>query len=325
MAFFTENNILIIIGVLLAISTFFFNTIKIVPQSEEWTLERFGRFTKILKPGIHFITPFIERIGVRISRREHVLDISPQDVISADNVMVKVDGVVFYRAFDTQKAAYGVANLRRAIAQLTMTNIRTLLGEMQLDEMLSNREALKVKLLAIVDEATDPWGIKVTRVELKDIHPSKKDQDIMASQMRAEREKRALVLEAEGLRRSTIMKAEAEKESKIRVAEGERDAIMLAAEAAKEKAFREAEALERTGEAKAKALAMISKVITTDSGKAASYFLSEQYIKSLGNLAGSQASKTIFMPFEASKLLSSVGTFGALAKELLKDDKSREE
>lgn len=256
-----------------------------------------------------------------MSLRERVLDVAPQDVISKDNAMVKVDGVIFYRVFDSKKACYQVGQLRFAIAQLVMTNIRALMGKMQLDEMLSNRGGLNGKLLEIVDKATDPWGIQVTRVEIKDIRPPKDLQNAMSRQMKAERERRAIMLEAEGQREAAIKQAEGEKESAIRVAEGQQQAVVLTAQALRQKAFLEAEALERTGEAKAKALATVAKALSSGTGKAANYFLSEQYIKSLGDLASSNSSKTVFMPFEASKLLSSVGSLGALAKDLLGDSK----
>lgn len=296
-------------------------SIKVVPQGEEWMLERFGRFTRILKPGLHVITPLIERIGYKISLREQVVDISPQNVISRDNVMVTVDGVVFYRTFDSHKTAYKVQGLGFAIVQLIMTSIRTVLGEMELDEMLSNRDRINKKLLTITDEATDIWGIKVLRVELKDIHPPRDVLDSMLKQMKAERGKREAIKGAEGVSQAAILKAQGEKRSAVLLAEGKKEAAVLAAKAEKERAFLKAEARERQGEAEAKAIEAVNKAIQKGDRKVVDYFLTQQYVQALPKMTEGKNTKTIFMPFEAAKLLSGIGSLAKLSKEILKDEK----
>ena len=305
------------LGVMLLIS----RIVKIVPQAQEWMLERFGRFSQTLQPGVHFIIPFVDRVGYKISMREQVLDIPPQAVITKDNAIVTVDGVVFYRVFDSKKSAYMIENLRFAITQLIMTNIRTVLGELELDSTLSNRETINNKLLSVVDLATDPWGIKVIRVEIKDIQPPADLQEAMSRQMKAEREKRAIVLEAEGEREAAILRANGEKESAIMEAEGEREAVVLAAKADKESAFLAAEARERQAQAEAHAIASVSQTITKGKDTAAQYFLSQKYIESLRDMASSSNSKTVFMPIEATKVVSSLGSLAELGKEMLKDKK----
>lgn len=284
-------------------------------------LERFGRFSRILQPGIHFVIPFTDRIGFKISMREQVLDIPPQAVITKDNAILTVDGVVFYRVFDSKKAAYMIDNLRFAITQLIMTNIRTVLGEMELDSTLSNRETINSKLLSVVDLATDPWGIKVIRVEIKDIHPPADLQEAMSRQMKAEREKRAIILDAEGEREAAILRADGEKQSAIMEAEGEKEATILEAKAQKESAFLAAEARERAAQAEAHAIASVSEAIAKGKDNAAQYFLSQKYIESLRDMASSENSKTVFMPMEASKVVSSLGSLAELGKEMLKDKK----
>ena len=300
--------------------------IKIVPQSEQWMLERFGRFSRILEPGIHFVIPYVDKIGFRISMREQVLDIPPQAVITKHNAMVTVDGVVFYKVFDSHKAAYMIHNLRFAITQLIMTNIRTVLGEMELDSTLSNRDTINGKLLATIDLATDPWGIQVKRVEIKDIQPPADIQQAMSRQMKAVREKRSTVTEAEGYRESAILRANGERESAILEAQGEKEATILQAKAARERAFLEAEARERKAAAEAEAIRLVAEAMekSKSKGKASRYFLSQKYIESLREMATSENSKTVFMPIEATKVVSSLGSLAELGKELIKEETKKE-
>ena len=315
---FTDYSILPLGLLLLFLSMSF----KSIPQSEEWTVERFGRFVRVLRPGLQFVFPFINRIGVKISMRERVLDVEKQDIITRDNAIVTVDGVVFYQIFDSGKAAYKIANMENAITQLTMTNIRTVMGEMELDNMLSNRETINAKLLMVIDEATDPWGVKVTRIEIKDIIPPPDLQASMARQIKAEREKRATILEAEGLRQSQILKAEGEKRSSILSAEGKNEALILEAKAQKQEAFLQAEARQREAEAEAEAVKVVTKAM---SGKslASDYFISQKYIESLKEMATAKNSKTIFMPFEGTKLMGLLGGAAALTKKAWETDEKQ--
>ena len=285
--------------------------VKSVPQGYEYTVERFGRYTHALRPGLSFIIPVMDRIGRKINMMENVLDVPSQEVITRDNAMVKVDGVVFFQVLESQKAAYEVTNLQYAVLNLTMTNIRTVMGSMDLDELLSKRDDINLRLLAVVDEATRPWGVKLTRVEIKDIRPPMDLVDAMARQMKAEREKRAAVLEAEGIKQSEILRAEGEKQSAILKAEGGREA-----------AFRAAEAREREAKAEAEATCLVSKAIAEGDLAAVRYFVAQKYISALGRFADSNNQKLLMLPLDATGVMGSVAGIAELFKEtaLRKDD-----
>jgi len=280
--------------------------VKQVPQGREWTVERFGKYTRTLPPGLHFIMPVFDRIGAKMNMMEQVLDVPTQEVITKDNAMVSVDGVVFYQVLAAAKAAYEVNDLELAILNLTMTNIRTVMGSMDLDELLSQRDKINHQLLKVVDDATQPWGIKVTRIEIKDIAPPKDLVDSMARQMKAERDKRANILDAEGFRQAAILKAEGEKQSAILQAEGQREA-----------AFRTAEARERAAEAEAKATTMVSEAIAKGNVQALNYFVAQKYIEALQNVAAAPNQKLILMPLEAGGVIGAIGGIAELAKQAL--------
>ena len=283
-----------------------FTGVKSVPQGMEYTKERFGRYIGTLRPGLNLIIPIIDRIGRKMNMMEQVLDVPSQEVITKDNAMVQVDGVVFFQVMDAAKASYEVNQLEYAILNLTMTNIRTVMGSMDLDELLSQRDAINARLLNVVDEATTPWGVKVTRIEIKDITPPRDLVDSMARQMKAEREKRATILEAEGERQSEILKAE-----------GEKLAVILQAEGDKEAAYREAEARERLAEAEAKATHMVSQAIEKGDINAVNYFVATKYIEAVQEFARSNNEKLVFMPLEASSVIGAIGGIGELAKEAM--------
>lgn len=283
-----------------------FLSVKSVPQGMEYTVERFGKYTNTLTPGLNIIVPIIDRIGRKLNMMEQVLDVPSQEVITKDNAMVRVDGVVFYQIMDAAKAAYEVNCLDIAIINLVMTNIRTVMGSMDLDELLSRRDEINGRLLSVVDDATTPWGVKVTRIEIKDIAPPKDLVDSMARQMKAEREKRAQILEAEGLRQSEILKAEGLKRSAILEAEGRKEA-----------AFLEAEARERMAEAEAKATMMVSEAIAKGDMQAINYFVAQKYVEALKEVAAADNSKLIMMPLEASSVIGALGGIGELTKQAL--------
>ena len=280
--------------------------VKVVPQGYEWTIERFGRYRTTLRPGLNLIVPYIDRVGRKLNMMETVFDIQSQEVITRDNAMVRADGVVFYQVLDAARAAYEVNDLDRAINNLTMTNIRTVMGSMDLDELLSQRDKINAQLLIVVDAATTPWGVKVTRIEIKDIQPPQDLIDSMARQMKAEREKRAVILDAEGLRQSEILRAE-----------GEKIAVMLDAEGRKEAAFRDAEARERAAEAEAKATQMVSDAIASGNVNAINYFIAQKYVEALKVIGSAPNQKLVLMPLEASGVIGSIAGIAELAKEVM--------
>ena len=294
-------------------------SVVIVRQGYEYTIESFGRFTRTLKPGFHLVIPIIERIGAKINRMEQVLDVPSQDVITKDNAMVRVDGVLFFQIQNAANAAYQVRDLNSAILNLIMTNIRTVLGSMEIDELLSQRDAINHKLLSVVDEATVPWGVKVTRVEIKDITPPRDLIDSMARQMKAERDKRAAILEAEGVRQSEILKAEGEKQAMILSAEAEKQSVILDAEAKKEAAFREAEARERLANAESMATTVLSDAISKGNAQSLNYFLGQKYIEALQGFANSSNQKLLMLPADFTNVASSLASIAEITKEVIKD------
>ena len=277
--------------------------IKIVPQGREVTVERFGRYTRTLKPGISFLTPFIEAIGRRINMMEQVLQVPQQEVITKDNVTVQVDAIVFIQVMDAAAAAYRVTNLDFAITQLTMTNLRTVVGNMELDEVLSQRDHINSRLLEVIDEATTPWGVKVARIEIKDLQPPPDITNAMARQMKAERERRAVITEADG-----------EKQAAITVAEGQKQSAILQAEGRKEAAFRDAEARERSAQAEAKATELVSNAIADGDVNAINYFIAQKYVEAFGKLAESPQQKTVIVPADMASLVGSIAGVAELVK-----------
>ncbi len=287
---------LVVVGLFLV-----FKTIRIVPQGAEWTLENFGRYAKTLKPGLHFVIPIYQSISNKMDMRERVIDIPSQDVITKDNVMVTADAVVFIQVIDAQMATYEVANLENAIQNLCLTNVRTVVGSMDLDEVLSKRDQINAQLLSVIDQATDTWGTKVTRIEIKDLSPPHDITQAMNKQMKAEREKRSDILIAEGHKQSQILKAEGEKEAAIREAEGRKEAAYL-----------DAEAREREAQAEAKATEMVSTAIARGDVNAINYFVAQEYVQAFGKLADSPNQKTVIVPAELSALAATVGGLESL-------------
>ena len=304
----------VFVGILVLVAVFFIiSCLKIVPQGYEYTVETFGKFSKILRPGIHYLVPIAEKIGQRVNMMEQVLDIPSQDVITKDNAMVRVDGVVFFEIQDAYAASYQIHDLYAGLLNLVMTNVRTVIGSMEIDELLSQRDVINQRLLAVVDEATVPWGTKITRVEIKDISPPRDLIDAMARQMKAEREKRANVLEAEGFKQAAILKAEGEKQSAVLAAEGE-----------KEIAFRQAEARERSAEAEAKATRVVSEAIAKGNAQSLNYFLGQAYVEALKEIVKAPNQKLLMLPFETQQLASSLTGIAELTKTILGDKEKPE-
>jgi len=292
---------LILVGLAIVIV---FKGVKTVPQGFELTVERFGRFTKALTPGLNLIIPFVDKITNRVNMMERVLDIASQSVISKDNAVIRADGVVFYQVLNSGQATYEVNDLTLAIQNLCLTNIRTVLGSMALDEILSNRDEINARLLGVVDSATDPWGVKVTRIEIKDLDPPSDLVDAMSRQMKAERQKRADILEAEGKRQAEILRAEGEKQGAILEAEGR-----------KESAFRDAEARERLAQAEAKATELVSTAIKEGDSNAINYFVAQKYVDALQSIGTAENGKLVLVPYEATAILGSLAGIGEIAKE----------
>ncbi len=283
-----------------------FASVKMVRQGYQYTIERFGRFTAVAPPGLNLYPAIVYRVGRKVNMMEQVLDIPGQEIITKDNAMVSTDGVVFFQVLDAAKAAYEVSDLYNAILNLVTTNLRTVMGSMDLDETLSKRDEINARLLDVIDHATTPWGVKINRVEIKDIRPPGDIVNAMARQMKAEREKRAAILEAEGLRASEILRAEGEKQGQILQAEGRREA-----------AFRDAEAREREAEAEAKATQMVSDAIAGGNAQAINYFIAQKYVEAVGEFARSPNAKTILFPVEATQLIGTLGGIGELARDAL--------
>jgi regulator of protease activity HflC (stomatin/prohibitin superfamily) len=292
---------LVVVAVVFALMS-----VRAVRQGYVYTIERFGRFTHAATPGLNIIVPFFDRVGHKVNMMEQVLDIPGQEIITRDNAMVGVDAIVFFQVLDAAKAAYEVSNLYLAVMQLTTTNLRTVMGSMDLDETLSKRDEINAKLLLVVDHATAPWGVKITRIEIKDIRPPADISNAMARQMKAEREKRAQILEAEGLKSAEILRAEGQKQAQILEAEGRREA-----------AFRDAEARERAAAAEAQATKVVSEAIATSGTQALNYFVAQKYTEAVAQFATSPNAKTILFPVEATQLIGSVGGIGELVKDAL--------
>ncbi|MFN3727980.1 MAG: SPFH domain-containing protein [Allosphingosinicella sp.] len=303
---------IVLMAVVATVLLYLAMSVKIVRQGFHYTIEHFGRFTAVARPGLNFYPAVFYRVGRRINMMEQVLDIPGQEIITKDNAMVSTDGVVFFQVLDAAKAAYEVSDLYVAILNLVTTNLRTVMGSMDLDETLSKRDEINARLLDTVDHATTPWGVKITRVEIKDIRPPTDIVNSMARQMKAEREKRAAILEAEGLRAAAILKAEGEKQSRILEAEGRREA-----------AFRDAEAREREAAAEAEATSLVSKAIADGNAQAINYFVAQKYVEAVGQFASSPNAKTILFPVEATQLIGTLGGIGELAKEALDKAGSR--
>jgi regulator of protease activity HflC (stomatin/prohibitin superfamily) len=299
----------VVIGIVIVVVLVVFAGVKTIPQGYNYTIERFGRFTRTLKPGLNLIVPFVDRVGHKMNMMEQVLDVAKQEVITRDNATVSADGIAFFQVLDAARAAYEVRGLENALLQLTMTNIRTVMGSMDLDELLSKRDEINDRLLHVVDAASSAWGVKVTRIEIKAIDPPRDLVDAMARQMKAERDKRASILEAEGLRQSEILKAE-----------GEKQALILQAEGRREAAFRDAEARERLAEAEAKATDMVSKAIASGNVNAINYFVAQRYTDALAQLASAPNQKVLMLPIDAAGLIGSIAGIAEIARETFGSD-----
>jgi len=308
MPFLEGASVFVVILLALAIVTIFLG-VKIVPQGYNYTVERFGKYTKVLTPGLGLILPYIDRIGAKQNMMEQVMEVDSQEVITRDNAMIMVDGISYFQIMDAAKASYEVNDLIRAIENLTMTNIRTVMGSMDLDELLAQRDKINHKLLAVVDEATAPWGVKMTRIEIKDIKPPQDLVDSMANQMKAERDKRATVLVAEGQRQAAVLEAEGRKKAAVLEAEGRREA-----------AFKDAEAREREAQAEATATTMVSEAIASGDIQAVNYFVANKYVEALGKIATSNNQKLLMLPLDATAVMGSIAGIAEIAKETFKDD-----
>ena len=308
-----EYIIPIVIGLILLFAlVVILRSVRIVPQGFHWTVERFGKYTRTVTPGLNFLTPIVEAVGMKFNMMEQVLDIPAQDVISSDNALVTCDAICFYQVLDASKAAYQISNLELATKNLLMTNIRAVVGSMELDEILSNRDRINVELLKKVDQATDPWGTKVTRIEIRDVSPPDDLVHAMARQMKAEREKRAQILEAEG-----------EREAAIQVAEGQKQSAILEADGELEAARRQAEARERLAEAEANATRMVSEAIAQGDPRAINYFVAQKYVDALGQLATSPNNKVMMIPLDAASVIGSIAGITDLIKDVTSDESSR--
>jgi regulator of protease activity HflC (stomatin/prohibitin superfamily) len=295
-----------LIALVVLVIVFLMMGVRVVRQGHVYTIERLGKFTLAAQPGLHLIIPFVDRVGQKINVMEQVLDIPGQEIITRDNAMVGVDAVVFFQVLDAGKAAYEVSSVYQAIMQLTTTNLRTVMGSLDLDETLSKRDEINSRLLMVVDSATEPWGVKITRIEIKDIRPPADISNAMARQMKAEREKRAQILEAEGSKSAAVLKAEGEKQAQILESEGRREA-----------AFRDAEARERAAEAEARATQVVSDAIATSGTQALNYFVAQKYTEAMAEFARSPNAKTILFPIEATQLIGTLGGVGELVKDAL--------
>ena len=308
---FTPSPFLVFVIAVVVLAVFLILAgVKTVPQATQWTIERFGRYTRSLSPGLNMIIPVVDRIGVKVSMRETVLDIPAQDVITFDNATVTADGVTFFQVVNAPKAAYEVDDLERAITNLCMTNIRSVIGSMSLDDVLSKRDDINDRLLRVIDAATNPWGIKVTRIEIKDLSPPTDLVNSMAGQMKAEREKRAEILTAEGAKQAAILRAEGMKQAAILEAEGRREA-----------AYRDAEAREREAQAEAKATHDVSEAIAAGRPEAINYFVAQRYVDALGQIASAPNQKVIMLPLEAASVLGSIAGVAEIAKAAFADRK----
>ncbi len=303
----------ILVLVALVLITLFL-AVRTVPQGEQWTVERFGRYTRTLQPGLNLLVPYVDSVGRRLSMKEELLDVPDQDVITRDNVMVRTDAVVFFQILDASAAAYEVGNLASAIINLAISNIRTVIGGMELDDVLTRRDEINKRLLDAIDEATHVWGVKVTRVEIRDLSPPADIAESMARQMKAERDRRAEILEAEGSKQAAVLRAEGAKQAAVLQAEGEKEAAIRSAEGRREAAFRDAEARERAALAEAEATRVVSESIGAHGVQAIQYFIAQKYVDSLKDMASAENSKIIMMPLEASGILGSVSGVTELLK-----------